>query len=48
MGSQSVKAIITKKDRINFIRHLLNDVSAFELMLKNNLFEKGVKRIGAA
>lgn len=47
MGSQSVRAIQTKEDRKNFISHLLDDVSALEYMLENNLFESGIKRIGA-
>ena len=47
MGSQSVQAIKTQKQRKNFVFHLLNDVKAFEYMLKNDLFEKGIQRIGA-
>ena len=47
MGSQSVKAIRTQKDRKEFVRHLLNDIEAFEFMVKNNLFETGIQRVGA-
>ncbi len=47
MGSQSVRAIHSIEDRKKFISHLLNDVAAFELMLKKNSFETGIKRIGA-
>lgn len=47
MGSQSVKAIQSKEDRKNFIKHLLNDVSAFEKMLQDGTFEKGIQRVGA-
>lgn len=47
MGSQSVKAIQTKEDRKEFTKHLLNDIAAFEKMLKNDLFEKGIQRVGA-
>ena len=47
MGSQSVTAIKTQRDRKNFVRHLLNDIEAFEFMLQNNLFETGIKRVGA-
>ena len=47
MGSQSVKAIKTQKDRKEFVKHLLNDVEAFEYMIKNNLFESGIQRVGA-
>lgn len=47
MGSQSVTAIKTLKDRKDFVRHLLNDIEAFEYMLQNNLFETGIQRVGA-
>lgn len=47
MGSQSVKNIKSKKDRKELVRHLLNDIEAFEYMIENDLFEKGVQRIGA-
>jgi len=47
MGSQSVKAIQSKEDRKHFIRHLLNDVAAFEKMLKDDVFEKEIQRVGA-
>jgi len=47
MGSQSVKAIKSLKDRKDYLYHLLNDVKALELMIENDLFEKDVQRIGA-
>ncbi len=47
MGSQNVRAISTTEDRKQFTHHLLNDVKALELMLKNDLFEKGIVRVGA-
>jgi len=47
MGSQSVKAIKSLKDRKDYLYHLLNDVKALESMIENDLFEKGVQRIGA-
>ncbi len=47
MGSQSVSAIKTQKDRKDFVRHLLNDIEAFEYMIQNNLFESGIQRVGA-
>ncbi|WP_299672868.1 CBS domain-containing protein [uncultured Polaribacter sp.] len=47
MGSQSVTAIKTQKDRKEFVRHLLNDIEAFEFMIENNLFETGIQRVGA-
>ncbi|ARV14219.1 CBS domain-containing protein [Polaribacter sp. SA4-12] len=47
MGSQSVIAIKTQKDRKDFVLHLLNDIEAFEYMIENNLFETGIQRVGA-
>ena len=47
MGSQSVTAIKTQKDRKEFVGHLLNDIEAFEYMITNNLFETGIQRVGA-
>ena len=42
MGSQSVTAIKSQKDRKEFLSHLLNDIEAFNYMLVNNLFESDV------
>ena len=47
MGSQSVKAIKTQKQRKNFVYHLLNDIKALEFMIENDAFEKGIQRVGA-
>lgn len=47
MGSHSVKAITSLRQRKKFIFHLLNDLEAFEKMVKNDLFEKGIQRVGA-
>jgi len=47
MGSQSVKAITSQKQRKKFIYHLLNDVKALEKMIEDKLFEKNIQRIGA-
>ena len=47
MGTQSVKAIKSLKDRKDYLYHLLNDVKALEIMIEKNLFEKDVQRIGA-
>ena len=47
MGTQSVRAIQSKKDRKDFIQHLLNDIEAFEKMVSDDLFEKDIQRIGA-
>ncbi|WOC40107.1 CBS domain-containing protein [Polaribacter sp. HL-MS24] len=46
MGSQSVIAIKTKKQRKEFVRHLLNDIEAFEYMLQHQMFETGIQRVG--
>ena len=47
MGSQSVRAISSIQDRKNFIKHLLIDIEAFEKMVSEDMFEKGIQRIGA-
>lgn len=47
MGSQSVKAIESLRERKEFLYHLLNDVRALEMMLDRQVFEKGIQRIGA-
>ena len=47
MGSQSVKAIKSLKDRKDYLYHLLNDVKALDMMIENKLFEKSIQRIGA-
>lgn len=47
MGAQSVKAIESLSERKDFLYHLLNDVKALDMMIENNLFEKGIQRIGA-
>ena len=47
MGSQSVKAIESLRERKEFLYHLLNDVKALEMMLEQDMFEKGVQRVGA-
>lgn len=47
MGSQSVRAIKSKEDRKDFVHHLLNDIEAFQIMMKNDLFERDIQRIGA-
>ncbi|MEL6810172.1 MAG: CBS domain-containing protein [Bacteroidota bacterium] len=45
MGEQ--KVLQATKDHASFTRHLLDDISALEYMLENNLFEKDIVRIGA-
>ena len=47
MGSQSVKAITSQKQRKKFIYHLLNDLDALKKMIDEDLFEKGIQRVGA-
>ena len=47
MGSQSVKAITTNKQRKEFTYQLLNDIEALKNMIDTNAFEQGVQRIGA-
>ena len=47
MGFQSVKAIESLSERKDFLYNLLNDVKALDMMIENDLFEKGIQRIGA-
>ena len=47
MGSHAVKAITSQKERKKFVYHLLNDVKALEKMVQDDLFEKGIQRVGA-
>lgn len=47
MGSQAVKAIESLRERKDFLYHLLNDVKALEMMLSQDVFEKGIQRVGA-
>ena len=47
MGSQVVQAITNKTQRKEFIYHLLKDIEALDLMIKNKSFETGIQRIGA-
>ncbi len=47
MGEQKIGIKETKEEKAIFIGHLLDDVKALEHMLKNDMFEKGITRIGA-
>lgn len=47
MGEQKVKKISDRLARAKFIRHLLNDVKALEIMLDTNLIEDDITRIGS-
>lgn len=47
MGVQKVSLVDDRKQMQEFMRALLNDVEALEEMLKNDVFESGITRIGA-
>jgi len=47
MKDLEVTKLKTKKDRANYIHHLLNDIKALELMIEKGLFEEGPLRVGA-
>lgn len=47
MGEQKVTKIGTTDERSIFIEHLIKDIKALELMLKQNLIENDTVRIGA-
>ncbi|MFP2996969.1 CBS domain-containing protein [Spongiivirga sp. MCCC 1A20706] len=47
MGEPIVNTISDQKTRISFIRHLLDDLKALELMLDKEMIESGITRIGA-
>jgi predicted transcriptional regulator len=47
MPKPTISAGATNNDKVKFINHLLDDVSALEYMLENNMFETGIERIGA-
>jgi len=47
MGSQSVKAIVSLRERKEFLYHLLNDIKALDMMIRDDVFEKDIQRIGA-
>ncbi|MTI40231.1 CBS domain-containing protein [Fulvivirga lutimaris] len=47
MGEHRISIVQKKEERVKFIKYLLNDISALELMLKNNRIENNVYRIGA-
>ena len=46
MGTQSIKAINSLRERKDYLYHLLGDVKALEFMIQNDLFEKNIQRIG--
>ncbi|GAA3591755.1 CBS domain-containing protein [Flavivirga amylovorans] len=47
MGDLNVTKLKTKKDRANYIHHLLNDIEALDLMIEKDMIEDDVFRIGA-
>jgi CBS domain-containing protein len=47
MGEQKLTLAKDPESRKLFLKHLLHDVEAIELMLKNNQLESGITRIGA-
>lgn len=47
MGFQKVNTVESHHEMLDFVRHLLDDVQAFEYMLENNWFESDITRIGA-
>jgi len=47
MGEHTVSKISGSEEKRNYTRHLLGDILALEHMLKNNMFETGIQRIGA-
>jgi CBS domain-containing protein len=47
MGEQNVRRESEAEEIRVFLKHLLNDVRAFEKMLEDDLFERDIRRIGA-
>lgn len=47
MGEQNIRADVDESTRRKFMRSLLNELRALELMLEQNCFERGARRIGA-
>ena len=46
MGLQSVSIISNSKEKERFVKFLLNDIKALELMIDKDMIEKGITRIG--
>lgn len=47
MGEQQVNKLNNKEDLQRFVKYLLNDVSALEMMLEKGIFETDIIRVGA-
>ncbi len=47
MGDLNVRKLSNKKSKAHYIHHLLNDIEALEIMIKNEIIEEAPIRIGA-
>ena len=47
MGDLKITKLSNKKDKSNYIHHLINDIEALDFMIENDLIEKEPIRIGA-
>ncbi len=47
MGDHSIKTTSDEENHSRFVRHLLDDIKALDLMLERGLIESGITRIGA-
>ncbi|GAB4200956.1 MAG: glutamate-cysteine ligase family protein [Wenzhouxiangellaceae bacterium] len=47
MGEQNIRANVDEETRRRFMKALLNELRALELMLERGCFERGARRIGA-
>ncbi|MEL7120167.1 MAG: CBS domain-containing protein [Bacteroidota bacterium] len=47
MGDLAVSYVQQFQEKKDFLRHLMKDVKALDLMIKSNLFENNIQRIGA-
>ncbi len=47
MGEHNVNRVDQDRSHASFIRHLLNDIEALEILVENNLIESDITRIGA-
>lgn len=47
MGVQSVKIITSAKEKEKFVKYLLNDIRALQMMIDQDMIEHGITRIGA-
>ena len=47
MGELKVTKLSNKKDKANYIKHLLKDIEALDIMIKSNMIERFPIRIGA-